>query len=41
MNQDEKKKFFILVGFSYNRTQTFTVPGTKKGMKALVTGIFE
>ena len=28
----------VLVGFSYNRTQTFTVPGTKKGMKALVTG---
>ncbi|CAF1193090.1 unnamed protein product [Rotaria sordida] len=26
------------IGFSYNRTQTFTVPGTKKGMKALVTG---
>jgi hypothetical protein len=27
-----------LVGFSYNRTQAFSVPGTKKGMKALVTG---
>lgn len=26
------------IGFSYNRTQTFSVPGTKKGMKALVTG---
>ncbi|CAF1311577.1 unnamed protein product [Rotaria magnacalcarata] len=26
------------MGFSYNRTQTFSVPGTKKGMKALVTG---
>ncbi|CAF4399816.1 unnamed protein product, partial [Adineta steineri] len=25
-------------GFSYNRTQAFSVPGTKKGMKALVTG---
>ncbi|CAF5151731.1 unnamed protein product, partial [Rotaria magnacalcarata] len=25
-------------GFSYNRTQKFSVPGTKKGMKALVTG---
>jgi hypothetical protein len=35
-------KFFysILVGFSYNRTQTFIVPGTKKGMKALVNGKF-
>ncbi|UJR30876.1 hypothetical protein I4U23_018388 [Adineta vaga] len=27
-----------MVGFSYNRTQPFSVPGTKKGMKALVTG---
>jgi len=36
----EIKFFFLLVGFSYNRTQTFSVPGTKKGMKALVTGIF-
>ncbi|CAF1670248.1 unnamed protein product, partial [Adineta ricciae] len=27
-----------MVGFSYNRTQAFSVPGTKKGMKALVTG---
>ncbi|CAF0950223.1 unnamed protein product [Adineta steineri] len=26
------------IGFSYNRTQAFSVPGTKKGMKALVTG---
>jgi hypothetical protein len=26
------------VGFSYNRTQAFSVPGAKKGMKALVTG---
>ncbi|CAF4168976.1 unnamed protein product [Rotaria sp. Silwood2] len=31
-------QFHRPVGFSYNRTQTFTVPGTKKGMKALVTG---
>lgn len=32
--------FSFLVGFSYNRAQTFNVPGTKKGMKALVTGMF-
>ncbi|CAF0795013.1 unnamed protein product [Rotaria sp. Silwood1] len=31
-------QFHRPVGFSYNRTQTFTVPGTKKGMKALLTG---
>jgi len=31
-------QFHRPIGFSYNRTQTFTVPGTKKGMKALVTG---
>ena len=32
--------FFFLVGFSYSRTQAFSIPGTKKGMKALVTGMF-
>ncbi|CAF1226097.1 unnamed protein product [Adineta steineri] len=31
-------QFHQPIGFSYNRTQTFTVPGPKKGMKALVTG---
>lgn len=31
-------QFHRPIGFSYNRTQTFTVPGAKKGMKALVTG---
>jgi len=31
-------QFHRPIGFSYNRTQTFSVPGTKKGMKALVTG---
>ncbi|CAF3366430.1 unnamed protein product [Rotaria socialis] len=30
-------QFHRPVGFSYNRTQKFSVPGTKKGMKALVT----
>ncbi|CAF1367956.1 unnamed protein product [Adineta ricciae] len=31
-------QFHQPIGFSYNRPQTFTIPGTKKGMKALVTG---
>jgi hypothetical protein len=31
-------QFHRPIGFSYNRTQKFTVPGNKKGMKALVTG---
>ncbi|CAF0958373.1 unnamed protein product [Didymodactylos carnosus] len=29
------------IGFSYNRSQAFSVPGQKKGMKALVTGQYQ
>lgn len=37
-SSSKSPQFHRPIGFSYNRTQTFTIPGTKKGMKALVTG---